>query len=240
MRRFRVATYNIHKARGMDGRTSIDRIARVLEEIDADVIALQEVVSQEGAGKENHQAHFLSHNLGYWAAIGETRKHNGGIYGNVTLSRRQFYGVRQFDVSVPGKEKRGVLRTDIPISREVIHIFNTHLGTSFFERRKQAQRLVEEDLLKAVDISGPRVLLGDFNEWVQGTVTRMLRSEFRDTDLRRHLPRCRAYPMALPLLKLDHIYFDSHLEVENAKFHITPRSLVASDHLPLVADFRVR
>jgi endonuclease/exonuclease/phosphatase family metal-dependent hydrolase len=83
-------------------------------------------------------------------------------------------------------------------------------------------------------------VLGDFNEWVHGLVTRTLTAEFHLTDLRAHLRRVRSYPALLPLLHLDHIYFDDHLRVEQALFHRTRRALMASDHLPLVADLILR
>ena len=38
----RFASYNIHKAVGLDGRRDPERILTVLKEVDADVIALQE------------------------------------------------------------------------------------------------------------------------------------------------------------------------------------------------------
>jgi endonuclease/exonuclease/phosphatase family metal-dependent hydrolase len=60
------------------------------------------------------------------------------------------------------------------------------------------------------------------------------------TDLRAHLKRIRSYPALLPLLHLDHIYFDHHLLVEKAGFHRSRRALIASDHLPLVADLLLR
>jgi endonuclease/exonuclease/phosphatase family metal-dependent hydrolase len=245
MKRFRIATYNIHKARGLDARVRVDRIARVLAAIDADVIALQEVVSRDGPSIEDHQARYLADRLGYRYAIGETRKHRGGVYGNVTLSRWDFEMVRHRDLSVTGREERGVLRTDIRIGQHILgqqnllHIFNVHLGTGHRERRTQALRLVDENLLKAIDISGPRIILGDFNEWTHGLVTRTLSAEFHLTDLRSHLPRTRSYPSLLPFLNLDHIYFDSRIEIEKALFFRTRLSLVASDHLPLLADFRI-
>ena len=46
-RTLRVATYNIHRSRGLDGRTNPARIAEVIRSIEPDVIALQEVI---GAG----------------------------------------------------------------------------------------------------------------------------------------------------------------------------------------------
>ena len=240
MHNIRIATYNIHKARGLDGRSRVERIARVIKALDADIVALQEVVSHEGRSIEDHQASYLADQFGYHLAVGETRKHGGGVYGNVTLSRRDFELVRHVDLSVSGREERGALRTDIRIGRHVLHVFNVHLGTALRERRLQAARLMDSDLLKAIDISGPRVVLGDFNEWVHGLVTQTLTAEFHLTNLGTHLSRIRAYPAILPLLHLDHIYFDHHLRVEKAHFYRTRLSLIASDHLPLVADFRLR
>lgn len=237
MHRFRVATYNIHKCRGADGRVQPERVARVLEEVNADIISLQEVVSHEGALIAGHQADYLAGRLGLFGAMGETRKHRGGAYGNVTLSRWDFKLVRPIDITIGTREQRIALRTDIRLGGHILHVFNVHLGTAVHERRQQAMRLVDRDLLRAIDISGPRLVLGDFNEWVRGLVTKTLVAEFHLTDLRAHLPRARSYPALLPVLHLDHIYFDHHLRVEKAFFHRSRRSLVASDHLPLVADF---
>jgi endonuclease/exonuclease/phosphatase family metal-dependent hydrolase len=236
MHRFRIATYNIHKCRGVDGRVHPERVARVLEEIDADIVSLQEVVSHKGAAIADHQADFLAGRLGLFGAMGETRKHRGGAYGNVTLSRWDFKLVRPIDITIGVREQRVALRTDIPLGGHILHVFNVHLGTAVRERRQQAVRLLDRDLLRAIDISGPRIVLGDFNEWVHGMVTRTLVAEFHLSDLRAHLTRVRSYPALLPLLNLDHIYFDHHLQIEKAFFHRTRRSMIASDHLPLVAD----
>jgi len=236
MHRFRIATYNIHKCRGVDGRTHPERIARVLEEINADIISLQEVVSREGAASADHQADYLAGRLGFFGAMGETRRHRGGAYGNVTLSRWDFKLVRPIDVTVAGREQRAALRTDIRIGSHILHVFNVHLGTAVRERRQQAIRLLDQDLLRSLDISGPRIMMGDFNEWVHGLVTRTLVAEFKFHDLRAYLASVRSYPALLPLLNLDHIYFDHHLRIEKAFFHRSRRSLMASDHLPLVAD----
>jgi endonuclease/exonuclease/phosphatase family metal-dependent hydrolase len=236
MRTLRLATYNIHKSRGLDGRTRVERIARVLEKIDADIIALQEVVSREGESTEDHQAAYLADRLGRFYAVGETRKHRGGIYGNVTLSRWDFERVQPIDLTVSGRERRGALRTDIRVHHHLLHLFNVHLGTAQRERRRQAVRLMDADLLRAVDIAGPRVILGDFNDWTHGLVTRTLHAEFHFNDLAASLPKRRNYPSILPLLHLDHIYYDHHFKLLEGGFERDRLSLLASDHLPLVAE----
>ena len=133
MHTFRIATYNIHKGRGMDGRVRIDRILRVLRGVGADIIALQEVINHEERSPEDHQARYLADQLGYFYGVGETRRHSGGVYGNVTLSRWKFELCRHVDLSVAGREPRGALRTDICVGQELLHIFNVHSNTMLNE-----------------------------------------------------------------------------------------------------------
>ena len=239
MNTIRVATYNVHKCQGMDGRTRPDRIARVIGEINPDVIALQEVLSIAGARPEWNQSAYLGAELGYHWVKGETRRLHGGVYGNMVLSRFPFENTRHHDISVPGREERGVLRADVEVDGLVLHLFNAHLGTSYFERRQQAQRFLTADLLRAADIDGPRIVLGDFNEWTRGLVTRLLSNEMRRVDAHWNLGRARTYPALLPVLHLDYIYYDHSLHLRDAFFHRSRTALAASDHLPLVADFRV-
>ena len=58
--------------------------------------------------------------------------------------------------------------------------------------------------------------------------------------VRRRLSRRRTYPGFFPILHLDHIYFEGDIEVRRVELPRTRMSLIASDHLPLVADIRVR
>ena len=59
----RVATYNIHKCRGLDRRISPHRIAAVIRELDADVVALQEVLHVEGGCSEFDQVRCIDDSL---------------------------------------------------------------------------------------------------------------------------------------------------------------------------------
>ena len=235
----RVVTYNIHKCRGLDRRVRPDRIAGILKHIDADIIALQEVLSIEGHEPEKNQLQFIAKALGFYFAFGETRRLKGGSYGNAVLSRFPIHVCRHYDISKPGCEPRGCLRTDIEVPGSIIHVFNVHFGTALLEHRQQARRLFEEEIVNHREVQGARIVLGDFNEWMRGIVSRTLKTHLQHADIRYHLKRSRTYPGVLPIFHLDHIYFDQGLKLENLHLYRSRPALVASDHLPLVAEFRL-
>ncbi|MGB8477161.1 MAG: endonuclease/exonuclease/phosphatase family protein [Candidatus Acidiferrum sp.] len=238
--RLRVATYNIHKCRGLDGRVRPERIAQVLEELDADIVALQEVVGWDGHGRKHDQARYFAEALGYHGELGENRRHKGAAYGNLLLSRLPVLSTQNHDISTRGRERRGCLRADVKMGKgRVLHVFNLHLGTSFFERRKQARKLFHSEILSDQNLTGSRIILGDFNEWTRGLTSRLFSSYFQNPDVLEHLGRTRTYPGFMPLMHLDHIYFDRSLKLENLVLHRSRTALLASDHLPLIAEFTV-
>ena len=232
----RIVTYNIHKCRGMDRRVRPDRIVKVLQELRPDIIALQEVVSLEGGIPEEDQAQFFAQELGFHFAFGENRRHKGGRYGNVLLTRYPIQGQQNYDISAGGREQRGCLRTDVRFGDATLHVFNVHFGTRFFEQRKQARKLIDEGIVTSDDLFGPRIVLGDFNEWLRGSVTSTLTAHLDKANVRRNLKRSRTFPGRFPIFRLDHIYFDRSLRLKRLYRHKSRTALVASDHLPLVAD----
>lgn len=250
---FRIATYNIHKCRGLDMRFAPERIIAVLRELEPDVICLQEVVDIPAGGgvkwldpletDENafDQAGQIARAFPQYAsAFGENRPFRNGMYGNLTLTRLPLRRWKNFDVSRRGRERRGILETELEgPGGTVIHVFNVHLGTGHMERRYQGRLLVQGRILTRPDVKGPRLIIGDFNEWTRGLTTRLLRSRFQ-TFRPRYAGRFpRTYPGILPLLSLDHCYFEPPLHLEAITLWRTRIALVASDHLPLVADFRL-
>lgn len=239
--RVKVVTYNIHKCRGLDRRVRPRRIVEVLREINADIIALQEVLSIPGQSSEKDQAQFIADAMGMAHRVGGTRMLKGGVYGNVVLSRFPLLDTCNYDITVLGREQRGCLRADVEIAPDrALHVFNVHLGTAYLERRHQGRKLIDEAILNNQDLKGARIMLGDFNEWTRGLTTRLLASHLVSADVRLHLSRARTYPGVLPFLHLDHIYFEDSLDLEGMTLHRSRTALIASDHLPLVADFRVK
>lgn len=237
--RLRMVTYNVHKCRGMDRRVSPERILSVLAAIGADVIALQEVLSQPGAAPEIDQAGYLARQLGFELEMGENRRLRGAAYGNAVLSRFPLRSCSNYDLSVAGRENRGCFRTEVHYSPSCrLQVFNVHLGTGFFERRRQARTLVRQ-LCAHTGTPAPRVILGDFNEWTKGLTTRLLASHLRRADMRVHLNWRRTYPGMFPILHLDNVYYDPVLELKSFKPYRDTPALMASDHLPLIADFLI-
>ena len=231
----RVATYNIHRCRGLDGRTRPQRIAAVLRTIDADVVALQEVV---GAGPHGGgHAEELGAMLGMGWVMSPARELRGHQFGNAVLSRFPIMHHSEHDLSWKTCEPRRMQRVDVVVHGCTLHLYNVHLGTAILERRHQALRLAS--MVSDRHIAGPKLVLGDFNEWMRGLATKMLSERLNSVDLRNHLRRRRTYPGLFPILHLDHIYYAGRVEIVGIELPRTRLSLVASDHLPLVADVRI-
>ena len=237
----RIVTYNVHKCRGLDRRVSPARIVEVLRETGApQIIALQEVLSVRGHAREMDQARFIAEELGMDYFFGENRRLNGGAYGNVVLTRLPVSATENYDITWRGREKRGCLRVDVKLDEQtLLHIFNVHLGTAFIERRHQGRRLISDGIINNAELRGMKVVLGDFNEWTRGLASQLLAKHLQSADISYHLRRARTYPGLLPFLHLDHIYYDSTLELTRLTLHRSRTALIASDHLPLIADFHL-
>jgi len=232
----RIATYNIHRCRGLDGRTRPQRIAAVLADVDADVVALQEVVGSSAHGGGHIEE--IGAALGMGWVMTPTRVFRGHQFGNAILSRFPITHHSSHDLSWKTCEPRKLQRVDVSVEGGTLHLYNVHLGTAILERRHQAERLAR--IVSDRQIAGPKVVLGDFNEWTRGLATTLLSDRLRSVDLRNHLRRRRTYPGVFPILHLDHIYYSGRVEVIAVRLPRTRLSLVASDHLPLVADIRLR
>ena len=176
----RVATYNIHRSRGLDRRTRPERIAEVIASIDADVVALQEVIGPglDSAGHLEEIGAALG--MGWiMAPARELRRHQ---FGNAVLSRYPIREHSSHDLSWKTCEPRCGQRVAVDVGGHgLLQVYNVHLGTALLERRHQAPRVA--GWVHDRRVSGPKILLGDFNEWSpRGIVAASLehRQDFRD------------------------------------------------------------
>jgi endonuclease/exonuclease/phosphatase family metal-dependent hydrolase len=234
-RTLRVATYNIHRGRGLDGRTRLERIAAVLATIDADVVALQEVVG--ASPLKPGQAAELGAALGMGWVMAPTKTLRTALFGNVVLSRFPVRHHQQYDLTWKTCEPRNCQRVDIAVDQFTLHLYNVHLGTSLMERRHQAAKLAT--LVHDRRIPSPKIVLGDFNEWARGLAADVIGERLQSVDISKHLSRRRTYPGFFPILHLDHIYFEGAVDVVRVSLPRDRLALMASDHLPLVADLRI-
>ena len=219
MSEIRIATYNVHSCIGVDRRRSPERIAKVISETNADVVALQEI----SAHGDIDQLLFIARETGMHAISGPTR---GISFGNALLTRFPPREVRRHDLSFPGSEPRGAIDVDLDLDGVVVRVVATHFGLTSRERHHQI-----DALSKIVGRpEAPLVLLGDFNEWFPRS---KLFVRMHADGMPRH-PR--TFPSWCPVFALDRIWaFPSNL-VGQLRAHKSLSARLASDHLPVVAD----
>ena len=190
----RIATYNIHRCRGMDRRVDPARIVEVLRDINADVIALQEVI---GAGPTGSgQAEEIGAALGMGWVMNSCATCASTSSATSILSRYPIVHHSQYDLSWRTCESRNASAPTWTCDGRIVHIYNVHLGTAVLERRYQAPRLAA--FVHDHRVRGPKIILGDFNEWMRGLATQTLSALFKSVDIHEHLRRRRTYPGLLP------------------------------------------
>ena len=221
----RIATWNIHGATGTDRVRCAQRIVAVVAELNADVIALQEVPFGGRSAPDVLAA--LHEETGWHAVEGPTLDTPARRFGNAVLTRWPVRASRALDLSFGSREPRGALDVDIDVAGEALRIVATHLGLRARERRAQIARL-----LRAFDRPDlPVILAGDINEWfVWGRALRMLVSHFRAA------PAPRTFPSRWPVFSLDRIWIHPGERLVGVHAHRSALARVASDHLPLVAE----
>jgi len=225
-RTFSVATYNVHRWTGLNGRSRPDpaRAGFVISELDVDVIALQEVLRPHD-GPDPLVA--LADALGLHIAFAATRVHRNGELGNAILSRWPLMGVLMLDLSCSRLEKRVAVAAQIQLNGTVIDVVSTHLALADRTRHTQVRSLLDHPQLSA----RPTVLLGDMNAWRKCKATRVLENEL---DSHHNLAWPASFPAARPVLALDRIY-SRGVEVAQVQAHGSQAARRASDHLPVIA-----
>jgi endonuclease/exonuclease/phosphatase family metal-dependent hydrolase len=226
-----LATYNIHRCIGTDGRKAPERIAAMLHELSCDLVGLQEVESLGPRGGDAHQLDYLASICGYRSVDGPTMKEPGAQYGNALLTRGKVHRVRRHAFAVSRWEPRGILEAWIEVRGIPIHAVVTHLGLRSAERREQVTTLLE---IVGAETKFPAVILGDFNEWVPWA-----RSRRRLSERFGRIPMPPTFPSRRPLFALDHIWVRPVAALSRLESVRTPLSRIASDHLPLRAVIRV-
>jgi endonuclease/exonuclease/phosphatase family metal-dependent hydrolase len=244
--RLRVLSYNIHRAIGVDRRFMPERVASIIGFYDPDVALLQEVDDGAPRSGELDLGRELARELGYehWA-IGHNVRLRKGRYGNATLSRWPILRERNIDLTVAFHKRRGCQHTRIAVraaggKTRRLEVFNLHLGLSARERERQVSLLVRSREFASLQFDVPCLVGGDYNDWRS-----LLRPLFVDmlgfrsatggnSGDERPLP---TFPSFFPQGALDRIYYRGPLRLASGRRCRLVRSRIASDHLPVIADF---
>ncbi len=232
-RHITVATYNVHRWTGHNGRSKPDpaRAGFVISELGADVIALQEVLRPPGPEADDPLVR-LAEALGMHMAFAVTRPHRRGELGNAILSRWPISGVSILDLSFSLVEKRVAVAASFDEMHadvdDSLNVVATHLALVDRTRRRQVESLLQHPQLHR----GPSLLMGDMNAWRRCEATRSLDRGF---ELHHNREWPASFPAARPVLALDRIYARG-AKVREVRAHATPSARRASDHLPVVAE----
>jgi len=222
----KIATYNIHACIGADGKFDPARIAAVLKEIDADIIALQEV--EHHSIDELDLLEYLAYQTGHEAIAGPTLFRETRHYGNALLTKLPLKSFKHIDLSVAGFEPRGAIEATFDVAGYELQVIATHLGLKPAERRWQVKQLLDVKSQQEADIS---CLLGDVNEWLLwGRPLRWLHRHFSAP------PHLATFPARWPIFALDRIWIAPQRSKIKLSVHKSVLARQASDHLPLVAD----
>ena len=223
---FEVATYNVHRWSGVTGgsRWNPELAARVISELDVEIIALQEVLRPFDADDPLEE---LADELGLHLTSVSTRVHRHGELRNAILSRWPMTSAFTIDLSLSRLEQRSAIVTQFEGSGASVSIVSMHLALVDRTRKRQVQSLLDDERLQ-----GAAILLGDMNAWRRCQATRTLEREFTILHHNRAWPP--SFPSTRPVLALDRIYARG-ANVRSLRSHDTPAARKASDHLPVLA-----
>jgi endonuclease/exonuclease/phosphatase family metal-dependent hydrolase len=224
----KVASYNIHKCKGVDGRTRPDRIVGVIRELGADLIALQEVDRRFGRRTGLLDPSALERESGMRLLVQSDVTHGHGWHGNALLVRGDPVSYRRSRLKLPGREPRGAIVAELDLGEGPFRVIAAHLGLLRLSRVDQVSAILEtfRDLPPI-----PTILLGDFNEW-----RRRGRSALRELEPTFGVPpSILSFPSRRPLFALDRILGWPEGLITDLAVHQSWLARRASDHLPLTA-----
>ena len=235
----RVLTYNIHHAEGTDGVLDIDRIVGVIRASKADIVCLQEVDQFLSRTERMDMPDLFRKKLGMNGVFGANYHFDDGHYGNLTLSRFPIAASTNIVLPNPfGDEPRGWLTTVVSIplgggsnAHTNVDVCNTHFGLKSEERRQQAL-----DIVSSLPSNAQAIVAGDLNETTEAAGVQLLLEKLIDSD--EADVKTKTIPSKSATKRIDYIlhrgFSARSLSIVNSE-----HSTIASDHLPLVAEFQL-
>ncbi len=239
-RSLRVMTYNVHGCSGMDGKVSAARIARVIAQYEPDIVALQECYGS----RRGDQARAIAAELKEAYHYPEDLTVLQDDFGNAILSVPKLSLVKSAKLpTLPGREIeiRGAMWAKGAFAGGDLHFLNTHLGLYSLERQRQADALMGPEWLDSETCGTPAILCGDFNAFPTSSVYRTFTGRMHEAqeNAEGHKPRNTFFGRH-PVFRIDHIFCSAEFKTVKVEVPHTHLTRLASDHLPIVAEVRLR
>ena len=235
----RLLSYNIHKGiGGRDRRYRFERVIRVIEAENPDIICLQEVDRHCRRSGKDDQPKILANYFKFKTLLYQPNVSlKYGMYGNLILSRWPFLHKHQISLRLNRRKPRGAQMAVLDSPEGPFHLVHFHLGLAEKERHWQLQHLTGHHLFKESDHL-PMIVVGDFNDW-RNTLCRGCLAENGFAQLTTPISRFRSFPAYWPLGSLDKAFVRGNIVLSNARIVHSAMAKQASDHLPLVVDFHL-
>ncbi|MDD2047608.1 endonuclease/exonuclease/phosphatase family protein [Pseudomonas putida] len=240
----RVLTVNAHKGFSpLNRHYVLPELREAVRSENADLVFLQEVLGSHRQHRRRHrnwsdvpQYEFLADSLWPVFAYGRNAVYPDGEHGNALLSKYPILRHDNLDISVKGREQRGLLHSVLALPEGLqLHAICVHLGLD--ERQRQQQLGLLSGLLDSLPPLAPVIVAGDFNDWRQRADAQLAGNGLQEVFTQAYGKPARSFPARWPLLCLDRIY------LRNARAH-APKVMSRkpwthlSDHLPLAVEVR--
>lgn len=228
-----VASYNIHKGIGTDRKRDPARILKVLTEIDADIVCLQEADLRFGSRASVLPGFLIESHTDYVPVPLNVQRDSIGWHGNAILAKAGVTVESHDILHIPCLEPRGVVTATLNIGGVSISVFGMHLDLSGLWRVRQARAIAA--LAESARAERATVMMGDINEWrPNGGCFREFGKQFALLDPGP------SFPSRRPFGRLDRIMHCPRLVAQDCGVHRSALAATASDHLPVWAKFTLK
>lgn len=225
--RIRIASYNMRKARGLDQQRRPERTIKVINDLAADVVVLQEADKRLGPRHPALPRKMIETETDFDLVEVSTNDISIGWHGNAVLVRKGLL-VRDIErLNLPGLEPRGAVYMTLDVGAGLT-VVATHLGLMRRDRRAQLG-VIERSTADDTHV----VIAGDFNEWSARKGFEPLAKRFAN-----HSPG-QSFHAARPIAALDRFALSHDLEMHDCGVEQGALARVASDHLPIWSDILV-
>lgn len=234
---FRVLSYNIHHGEGIDGKIDLERIAALIKENNVDIVALQEVDKGVERTARRDFPKELAQLTGMHVYFDRNIIYQGGDYGNAVLTRFPIKKKKNTHYKMLREgEQRGVLQLVLDVHGKDLLFMDTHIDY----RPDDAERVINADELEQIVAKAgkmPVILCGDFNDVPGSRTHQKIKKFLSDTwELVGHGDGF-SIPAEKPTSRIDYIWI-SEQSIQPLKIEVLKSQ--ASDHLPVLGEFRFR